>query len=151
MPDKPNNITEVYPKVFVADGPTAGNLQLIQSLGITGVVNAALEFDYKYPSPIQLCRCGLHDEFPGCQENTDNQLMWAVTCFVRMRQEGKIVLSHCKAGHNRSGAIVVGGLVEMGVFPNVFEAYGRIAAERELHIQPKLLKHLSRLYPGNLR
>lgn len=145
-----NNITEVYPRVFVSDGPTAGNIPLIQSLGITGIVNAALEFDHRYPSTIQLQRCGLHDEFPGCQENSDSQLIWAVKCLAMMMREGKVVLSHCKAGHNRSGAIVVGALVDLCVFPNVFEAYGRIAAERELHIQPKLLKHLSRLYPGNL-
>lgn len=144
-----SNITKVYDRVFVSDGPTAGNESLLRSLGISGVVCAALEYRHAYAEGIEVCRCGLHDEFPGAAVNTDDQLQVAVRELSRMYREGRTVLSHCHAGHNRSGAIVSGMLVFLGLKRNVYEAYGTIASCRELHIQPLILQHLSRLFPGD--
>lgn len=141
------SINEVYPGVFISDGPTAGDVLLLTRLGITGVVNVTKGILHQYPSSIESSKVTLSDEHPNDAANPDDQIVKAVSELSRMYRAGKKVLSHCRFGHNRSGAIVAGMLASLGKFPNVREAHAAISLKRELHIQPRLIEHFDRLFP----
>ena len=145
------SITRVYERIYISDGPTAMNPGVVERFGITGIIRTASEFDTHVHASqdVSVVDGIIYDEKPSREVNTDEQINTAVNGLARMYDEGRTVLSHCAAGHNRSGAIVVGFLTQAGIYRNVYESYGVIASLRALHIQPLLLQHLHRLYPGD--
>lgn len=151
-------MTQVYDRIYISNGDDACNPELLQQNGITGILCVALEYRTRHveaaiPQLVgweNIRYCGLHDEFPEHTRNTDQQLWRAVQTFTDLYNEGRATLSHCKAGHNRSVAVVVGYLVQSGKFRTVDEAYSHIAAQRECRLQPLLKEHLRELFekPG---
>jgi len=108
---------EVFPKVYVGDWNTAKNLNLLVSLGITHVVNAAkgigfgmVDTNEQFYEQINIKYMGL----PLCDDPNVaiNEYFGSVSNFIddALSQKGKILI-HCIMGISRSATIAIAYLM----------------------------------------
>ena len=137
-------IAQVSEGLFVGNGAAAMSYEHIKRHAITGIVTVASQYRPNHEGVVTSTQ-GLTDEFDGMQRNTDAQIHAAVDAVIEMRRQHKTVLLHCHKGHNRSAAIAAGVLAALGPMPT-FEAYGRVAAAKHVRVEPRLLRHVAKLF-----
>ncbi|VVC44563.1 Protein-tyrosine phosphatase-like,Atypical dual specificity phosphatase, subfamily A,Atypical dual [Cinara cedri] len=109
--------SEVYPRIYVGDWNTAQNLNLLLSLGITHVVNAAegngfdlVKTNEEFYRPVNIAYMGL-----SLSDDPDvaiNEYFDSVSNFIddALLQKGKILI-HCIMGISRSATIAIAYLM----------------------------------------
>lgn len=111
-------------RIYIANREQARNRSMLQSLGVTHVVNASRDETTPFPESFQYCNCGLPDSVETDISSVLEVTYWFISAALEESPES-VVLVHCSRGVSRSVAIVAGYL--MRTFALSFtESIGRI-------------------------
>lgn len=144
------DFNEVYPKIYIGDWNTAKNLNLLLSLGITHVVNAAQGIgfgmvdtneQFYHPVNIRYMGLALYDD----PNVAINEYFDSVSNFIddALSQKGK-VLVHCIMGISRSATITIAYLmIKKGL--KAKEAVKKVKKARDIRPNNGFLKQIAQL------
>ena len=102
------DINNVYSDIYISDIGTAYNVELLDELGITHIVNAVLAIEPAFPDKYEYLSVDLRDI---SNENIENEFD-KVNEFIDLAlSNGGKVLVHCIAGVSRSASLVASYLI----------------------------------------
>ena len=101
--------TKVMPFLWLGNSNTAHNKQLMVKMGITHVLNTAIEVDNAFPELFVYSKIGLEDHE---DQEMDGVFEHAFKFINRVRECGGRILVHCTAGVSRAACIVLGYIVQ---------------------------------------
>ena len=101
--------TKVMPFLWLGNSSTAHNKALMISLGVTHILNTAVEVDNAFPELFVYSKIGLDDRE---DQEMDGVFEHAFKFINRVRECGGRLLVHCTAGVSRAATIVLGYVVQ---------------------------------------
>jgi len=105
--DAPSPITH---NVYLGDEDDASNVQKLQTLGISYIVNATMK-EPKYPDLFQYCNVPIHDDpSQDLAKHFEKVCKWMRKIILDNVHENKILI-HCKAGVSRSVSLCAAYLI----------------------------------------
>jgi protein-tyrosine phosphatase len=102
-------ILQVMPFLWLGNSQTAHNKKLLVDLGITHVLNTALDVDNAFPELFVYSKISLDDSE---EQEMDGVFDHAFKFINRVRSCGGHILVHCTAGVSRAATVVLGYIVQ---------------------------------------
>jgi protein-tyrosine phosphatase len=138
-------ISRIRENLYLGDMFSATNESLLKELGITHLLNVADDVEERTYQSIESKKLNIHDGFinPNFQSemNSSGILTWVET--VLISQKGKLFV-HCRAGINRSAAMVVAILMKIYLLP-LKDAFREVETKRIIRILPINLQVLKKI------
>ena len=103
--------TKIMPFVWLGNSQTAHDKKKLVDMGVTHILNTAVEADNAFPDLFIYCKIALTDskdqEFEGVFEH-------AFKFIERCKESGGRILIHCSAGVSRAATVAIGYIVSGG-------------------------------------
>jgi len=129
--DEKQMVSKIFSWLYIGDGSDARDRNLIESLGITHIINCV---SHALPCPwkdIQYYKMTLKS----ITQTISKEEMKPIVDFIdKAREEGGKVLVHCHEGKERSPSVVIAYLCEKGM--PLKEAYELVKSKRPI-IKPR--------------
>ncbi len=101
--------TKIMPFLWLGNSQTAHNKKLLVDMGVTHVLNTAIDVDNAFPDLFVYCKIALYDS---SDQEMDGVFEHAFKFINRVKECGGRLLVHCTAGVSRAATVVLGYVIQ---------------------------------------